>query len=134
MLFLVFVGGAISKHEERHKRQLAEARYAIWGEMQLAKRIQTALLTAKPTIPGFDVAAHLAAADEVGGDYYDVIHAGNRDWVVIGDVSGHGFFFQAEDGIRDLYVTGVQTCALPISPTTRQGLRHPDQYGQSSLS
>src|SRR6267142_983107 len=24
------------------------------------------------------------------------------------------FFFQAEDGIRDLHVTGVQTCALPI--------------------
>src|SRR5204862_7990740 len=29
--------------------------------------------------------------------------------------SGLLFFFQAEDGIRDLYVTGVQTCALPIS-------------------
>src|SRR5207253_7949132 len=30
------------------------------------------------------------------------------------------FFFQAEDGIRDGHVTGVQTCALPIftSPTT----------------
>src|SRR5439155_7643328 len=26
------------------------------------------------------------------------------------------FFFQAEDGIRDGHVTGVQTCALPISP------------------
>src|SRR5437773_7846938 len=26
------------------------------------------------------------------------------------------FFFQAEDGIRDRDVTGVQTCALPISP------------------
>src|SRR2546430_2716799 len=26
----------------------------------------------------------------------------------------HVFFFQAEDGIRDLTVTGVQTCALPI--------------------
>src|SRR5256886_15098453 len=26
------------------------------------------------------------------------------------------FFFQAEDGIRDLTVTGVQTCALPILP------------------
>src|SRR2546422_4193776 len=25
------------------------------------------------------------------------------------------FFFQAEDGIRDVAVTGVQTCALPIS-------------------
>src|SRR5438034_9656029 len=28
---------------------------------------------------------------------------------------GSGFFFQAEDGIRDHCVTGVQTCALPIS-------------------
>src|SRR5229473_7244943 len=27
------------------------------------------------------------------------------------------FFFQAEDGIRDKLVTGVQTCALPISPS-----------------
>src|SRR5438874_4217555 len=27
----------------------------------------------------------------------------------------YAFFFQAEDGIRGLYVTGVQTCALPIS-------------------
>src|SRR5256885_3396209 len=29
------------------------------------------------------------------------------------------FFFQAEDGIRDYKVTGVQTCALPISPAPR---------------
>src|SRR2546430_8567976 len=29
-------------------------------------------------------------------------------------VCGLFFFFQAEDGIRDLTVTGVQTCALPI--------------------
>src|SRR5947209_18867474 len=29
------------------------------------------------------------------------------------------FFFQAEDGIRDIGVTGVQTCALPISPARR---------------
>src|SRR5699024_11757874 len=29
------------------------------------------------------------------------------------------FFFQAEDGIRDRNVTGVQTCALPISPGQR---------------
>src|SRR5690606_29104584 len=28
------------------------------------------------------------------------------------------FFFQAEDGIRDFHVTGVQTCALPISVTS----------------
>src|SRR5207244_2137510 len=31
------------------------------------------------------------------------------------------FFFQAEDGIRDDLVTGVQTCALPISPLAARG-------------
>src|SRR2546426_3945273 len=33
------------------------------------------------------------------------------------------FFFQAEDGIRDYKVTGVQTCALPISARRGQGAR-----------
>src|SRR5437762_13700315 len=39
------------------------------------------------------------------------------------------FFFQAEDGIRDTSVTGVQTCALPIlraRPTGRGSLDDPD--------
>src|SRR2546430_517412 len=35
----------------------------------------------------------------------------NGDMYVDGDKA---FFFQGEDGIRDLTVTGVQTCALPI--------------------
>src|SRR5688572_33437966 len=34
------------------------------------------------------------------------------------------FFFQAEDGIRDLTVTGVQTCALPIFLPERGGPGH----------
>src|SRR2546421_4162150 len=37
---------------------------------------------------------------------------GDSEWF---DLAGLFFFFQAEDGIRDLIVTGVQTCALPIS-------------------
>src|SRR6516162_5720314 len=36
------------------------------------------------------------------------------------------FFFQAEDGIRDYKVTGVQTCALPIS--CRQGRPFPHEH------
>src|SRR5690606_40744958 len=32
------------------------------------------------------------------------------------------FFFQAEDGIRDFHVTGVQTCALPICNGQEQDL------------
>src|SRR5690606_40660763 len=35
------------------------------------------------------------------------------------------FFFQAEDGIRDFHVTGVQTCALPISGDVAGGDRPP---------
>src|SRR5262249_57698952 len=45
-------------------------------------------------------------------------------------VSSCVFFFQAEDGIRDWSVTGVQTCALPIL----RGRRRPDwSYGVTKL-
>src|SRR5690606_39604780 len=40
------------------------------------------------------------------------------DWTATDEISVvmlDQFFFQAEDGIRDFHVTGVQTCALPIS-------------------
>src|SRR5262249_59334975 len=38
---------------------------------------------------------------------------------------GRVCFFQGEDGIRDWSVTGVQTCALPISPATASSRRAP---------
>src|SRR5690606_40352981 len=47
------------------------------------------------------------------------------------------FFFQAEDGIRDFHVTGVQTCALPIcarqfprTPFSRP-VTHPASWGRT---
>src|SRR5215469_3873130 len=46
----------------------------------------------------------------------------------------HVFFFQAEAGIRALYVTGVQTCALPIS--ARQIFLHqgkPEALGDAAM-
>src|SRR2546425_5168952 len=57
---------------------------------------------------------------------------GIRDKLVTG-VQTCAFFFQAEDGIRDKLVTGVQTCALPISgeaalgraPALREAARPP---------
>src|SRR5690606_40895807 len=46
------------------------------------------------------------------------------------------FFFQAEDGIRDFHVTGVQTCALPIS-SVREGeleqMGHRDRFRRARL-
>src|SRR2546430_9736043 len=43
------------------------------------------------------------------------------------------FFFQAEDGIRDLTVTGVQTCALPIYPKFASSAARPTCTASISL-
>ena len=76
---------------DRSREELKAARDALWGEMEVAKRIQTALLPSNRRVGGYDVAARMSPADEVGGDYYDIIEAGkDRHWVAIGDVSGHG--------------------------------------------
>ncbi len=71
--------------------ELRKARDAIWSEMELAKRIQTALLPDEERISGFEVAARMVPAREVGGDYYDIIETSDgAKWIAIGDVSGHG--------------------------------------------
>src|SRR5258708_34976870 len=43
------------------------------------------------------------------------------------------FFFQAEDGIRDDLVTGVQTCALPISQSVVRGQYSPGKIGDKPV-
>jgi serine phosphatase RsbU (regulator of sigma subunit) len=75
---------------EERTAELVKAMKALWGEMELAKKIQTVLLPRSPAISGLEIAAFMQPADEVGGDYYDVINAEGIDWLVIGDVSGHG--------------------------------------------
>lgn len=59
-------------------------------EMKLARHIQTVLLPENPKLNGYEIAASLTPADEVGGDYYDIISVDGYDWLVIGDVAGHG--------------------------------------------
>jgi len=60
------------------------------SEMKLAKKIQTLLLPKNPVISGYEIAASMEPSEQVGGDYYDVISVSGYDWLVIGDVSGHG--------------------------------------------
>src|SRR2546428_542092 len=43
------------------------------------------------------------------------------------------FFFQAEDGIRDLIVTGVQTCALPILRAGTDSLEHATDMDDATI-
>lgn len=70
--------------------RLKQITEALWSEMEIAKKIQTVLLPQSPRLPGFAISAYMKCADEVGGDYYDVIHIDGKNWVLIGDVSGHG--------------------------------------------
>jgi serine phosphatase RsbU (regulator of sigma subunit) len=76
---------------ESSRADLKKARDALWGEMEVAKRIQTALLPYDRKAGPYEVAAAMFPAAEVGGDYYDIITPpGGRSWVAVGDVSGHG--------------------------------------------
>lgn len=78
--------------KEFHLRtELKLARDALWGEMQLAKKIQTSLLPEDVHQDDYEFSAKMIPADEVGGDYYDFIVTKDNDrWLAIGDVSGHG--------------------------------------------
>ncbi len=79
--------------EQRVADRTAELRKALselWGEMRLARKIQEALVPTGPTLRGCEVAALMRPTEQVGGDYYDVVQTEHAEWVLIGDVSGHG--------------------------------------------
>ena len=70
--------------------ELRTALAALWGEMKLARKIQEALVPTAPILENCEVAVSMRPTEEVGGDYYDVISTRNNEWILIGDVSGHG--------------------------------------------
>lgn len=61
-------------------------------ELEIAATIQEAILPPRPHHPDFDFVGRMRPADEVGGDFYDVLT--NEDesalWLTVGDVSSHG--------------------------------------------
>jgi phosphoserine phosphatase RsbU/P len=60
------------------------------GEMAVARQIQTSMLPRTLTAQGLEVSGRTLAAQEVGGDYYDVRPTHDGAWIGIGDVAGHG--------------------------------------------
>ena len=88
--------------------RLKEENLRMGAELDIVRQMQQMILpnAEELKIDGLDIAAYMEAADEVGGDYYDVL---NTDGVVtlgIGDVTGHGL----ESGILMLMAqTAVRT-------------------------
>jgi sigma-B regulation protein RsbU (phosphoserine phosphatase) len=74
---------------ERSRSELKRTE-ALRREVEIAHRIQTAILPVRPAAPGFEIAARMRPADDVGGDLYDILTFEDELWVLVGDVSGHG--------------------------------------------
>jgi sigma-B regulation protein RsbU (phosphoserine phosphatase) len=124
-----YVKHVLTKKEFYLMCELKIARDSIWSEMELAKRIQTALLPDKEKIRGYDIAAKMIPADEVGGDYYDIIEtSGGKKWVTIGDVSGHGvdsglIMMMAQTSILSEINSGESSSPSDILSSTNKILR-----------
>jgi sigma-B regulation protein RsbU (phosphoserine phosphatase) len=88
LLFSRLVGRTITELQATMKTR-AEQQF-LEGEMAVARRIQTSMLPRTLTAQGLEVSGRTLAAEEVGGDYYDVLPTGNGAWIGIGDVAGHG--------------------------------------------
>ena len=74
---------------ERTQRSLRE-KDRLDRELEIAERIQTALLPDIQRVSRLEIAARMLPAATVGGDYYDVHPAPGGAWIGIGDVAGHG--------------------------------------------
>lgn len=78
----------------------------LGAELAVARQIQMMVLPRAhelEAIPGIDIAAYMRPADEIGGDYYDVLQDGPRVKIGIGDVTGHGL----ESGVLMLMVQSI---------------------------
>ena len=79
------------------------------AELEVTKQLQQMILPKQEeleSIEGLDIAGYMEPADEVGGDYYDVLQQNGRAKISIGDVTGHGL----ESGVVMLMAqTAVRT-------------------------
>ncbi len=80
------------------------------AELEVARQIQKMILPKTEeleSVPGLDIAGFMEPADEVGGDYYDVLQTDGIVTLGIGDVTGHGL----ESGLLMLM---TQTAVLTL--------------------
>ncbi|MGL4379482.1 MAG: SpoIIE family protein phosphatase [Microcoleaceae cyanobacterium] len=94
----------------RLNEQLKSENVRMSAELDVTRKLQYMLLPKEPELQGFndlDIAGFMESANEVGGDYYDVISGDNSIKIVIGDVTGHGLesgvlMIMAQTAVRTL--------------------------------
>lgn len=73
--------------------QLRGENLRLGAELDVARRLQMMVLPPEHetrAVSELDIACYMRPADEVGGDYYDVLQVGDCIYLGIGDVTGHG--------------------------------------------
>jgi len=99
------------------------------AELDVTRRLQQMILPQHQeleSIAGLEIAAFMEPADEVGGDYYDVLNHGGKVTIGIGDVTGHGLesgvlMIMAQTAIRTLF-THKETDPVKLLQTVNQTL------------
>ncbi|OCQ98009.1 serine/threonine protein kinase [Oscillatoriales cyanobacterium USR001] len=99
------------------------------AELDVTRRLQQMILPKQQeleSIEGLEIAGFMEPADEVGGDYYDVLHHGGKVTIGIGDVTGHGLesgvlMIMAQTAIRTL-LTHHETDPVKLLQTVNQTL------------
>lgn len=96
--------------------QLTSENLRLGAEIEVARRIQMMVLPTSGELGGIhklEIAAYMEPADEVGGDYYDVLQLDGRVKIGIGDVTGHGL----ESGVLMLMVQSVAVALQEQGPS-----------------
>jgi sigma-B regulation protein RsbU (phosphoserine phosphatase) len=101
--------------------KLTDENLRLGAELDVARRIQVMVLPKEKElqrIPTLDIASYIIPAEDVAGDYYDVLQDGTKTKIGIGDVTGHGL----ESGVLMLM---VQSVARALQET---GENNPKQF------
>ncbi len=95
--------------EQKQNELLRAKNVQLETELDVVRRLQQMLLPTPAElrqVDELDIAGYMAPAEEVGGDYYDVLQRGGQVKIGIGDVTGHGL----ESGVIMLMIQmGVRT-------------------------
>jgi serine phosphatase RsbU (regulator of sigma subunit) len=94
--------------------QLKAENLRMGAELEITRQLQQLILPTAgelDAIEGLDIAGYMKPADEVGGDYYDVLVENGRVKIGIGDVTGHGLesgmvMLMTQMAVRTLLTSG----------------------------